>query len=106
MPMSVSIYIDADTLYTVLRTDGVLRLVLNTNLFKGMDFEIAQDPRYVKFGLIQDKKVVLHALRVGQPLFISTSRSPDRQPTVGEREACRRLAGAGQSEYTWNFNFL
>ncbi|KAF8506467.1 hypothetical protein JB92DRAFT_3122067 [Gautieria morchelliformis] len=49
----------------VLRTDGVLRLVLNTSLFKGMNFEIAQDPRYIKFGLIVDKRVVLHTLRLG-----------------------------------------
>ncbi|KAF8579940.1 hypothetical protein K439DRAFT_1663031 [Ramaria rubella] len=49
----------------VLRTDGVLRLVLNTSLFKGMNFAIAQDPRYVKFGLIVDKKIQLHTLRLG-----------------------------------------
>ena len=52
-------------IHTVLRTDGVLRLVLNANLFRGMNFEIAQDPRYVKFGIIVNGKVVLHTLRVG-----------------------------------------
>lgn len=61
---------------SVLRTDGVLRLVLNTNLFKGMNFEIAQDPRYVKFGLIVDKKVVLHTLRVSYLLYF-TAESTD-----------------------------
>lgn len=64
---------------SVLRTDGVLRLVLNTNLFTGMNFEIAQDPRYVKFGIIQDKKVALHTLRVWVSLHrfaCFTERSP------------------------------
>ena len=63
-----------------------------------MNFEIAQDPQYVKFGLIQDKKVVLHTLWVGQPLHLTTSCSSDGNPTVGKCEARGRLVGAGQSQ--------
>ena len=36
-----------------------------------MNFEIAQDPRYVKFGLIVDKKVVLHTLRVRYIIYLA-----------------------------------
>ncbi|KIJ55473.1 hypothetical protein M422DRAFT_220165 [Sphaerobolus stellatus SS14] len=38
----------------VLRTDGVLRLVLNTFLFAGMDFQLGQDPRYVRFVIFEE----------------------------------------------------
>lgn len=63
----VEVFVLISFKYQVLRTDGVLRLVLNAALFKGMDFSLGADPRYVKFGLVEDKKIVLYTLRVSLP---------------------------------------
>ena len=50
---------------SVHRTDGVLRLVLNTGLFAGMDFKLGPDPRYVRFVIFEDGgKPVSWMLRV------------------------------------------
>ncbi|KAF8517939.1 hypothetical protein BU17DRAFT_91366 [Hysterangium stoloniferum] len=70
----------------LLRNDGVLRLVLNTSLFKGMDFGLGQDPRYVKFGLIVDKKIVLHTLRFGSVKHAAELLSHLRAYTPGPED--------------------
>lgn len=47
-----------------MRKEAVLSLLLNVSLFKGMRCTLAQDPRYVRFGVIESGKPIHYNLRV------------------------------------------
>lgn len=47
----------------VMRADGVLRVILNVNLFAGMSCDVAQD-KFVKLVAVEDGKPVNFAIRV------------------------------------------
>ncbi|KAH6915775.1 hypothetical protein BKA70DRAFT_469841 [Coprinopsis sp. MPI-PUGE-AT-0042] len=48
----------------VMRKDAVYTLLLNVTLFPGMRCVLAQDPRYIRFSIIEDGKTVHYNLRV------------------------------------------
>ncbi|CAD6889883.1 unnamed protein product [Tilletia caries] len=50
----------------VMRTEGVLRLILNVILFPGMSVELAQE-KFVRFVAFEDDKLVHFAVRMPQP---------------------------------------
>ncbi|KAL9933704.1 hypothetical protein V8E36_007362 [Tilletia maclaganii] len=50
----------------VMRTEGVLRLILNVVLFSGMSIELASE-RFVRFSAFEDDKLVHLAVRIPQP---------------------------------------
>ncbi|KAK0523561.1 hypothetical protein OC842_006109 [Tilletia horrida] len=50
----------------VMRTDGVLRLILNVVLFTGMSVELAQE-KFVRFSAFEEGKLVHFTVRVPQP---------------------------------------
>ncbi|KDN46116.1 hypothetical protein K437DRAFT_294376 [Tilletiaria anomala UBC 951] len=54
----------------VMRTDGVLRVILNVKLFAGMSCEVAQD-KFVKLVALEDGTPVNFAIRFGNPTAAS-----------------------------------
>lgn len=52
-----------------MRKEAIHSLILNVPLFKGMKFEIAQDPRYVRFAVPVDGKFEQYNLRVSVSLY-------------------------------------
>ncbi|KAF9233472.1 hypothetical protein BU15DRAFT_90326 [Melanogaster broomeanus] len=48
----------------VMRKEAVYTLLLNVTLFQGMRCSLAQDPRYLRFSVIEDGKTVHYNLRV------------------------------------------
>lgn len=63
------------TLFVVMRKEAIHSLILNVPLFKGMKFEIAQDPRYVRFAVPADGKFEQYNLRVQLFRLVSSSQS-------------------------------
>ncbi|RXW23451.1 hypothetical protein EST38_g2402 [Candolleomyces aberdarensis] len=55
----------------VMRKDAVYTLLLNVTLFPGMRCTTAQDPRYVRFSVIEDKKTTHYNLRVANAKIAS-----------------------------------
>ena len=52
-----------------MRKEAVYTLLLNVQLFKGMRCSIAQDPRYVRFSVIEFGSTVHYNLRVSLSWF-------------------------------------
>jgi len=50
--------------YIVMRKEAVYTLLLNVTLFAGMRCFLAQDPRYLRFSVIEDGATVHYNLRV------------------------------------------
>ncbi|KZT43161.1 hypothetical protein SISSUDRAFT_1057928 [Sistotremastrum suecicum HHB10207 ss-3] len=55
----------------VMRKEAIHSLILNVPLFKGMKFEIAQDPRYVRFAVPADGKFEQYNLRLSSAKAIT-----------------------------------
>ncbi|THH11813.1 hypothetical protein EW146_g7919 [Bondarzewia mesenterica] len=49
----------------VMRKDAVYSVILNAPLFRGMRCALAQDPRYIRLGVIEDGATTYYNLRVG-----------------------------------------
>jgi len=49
-----------------MRKDAVFTLLLNVQLFPGMRCNLAQDPRYVRFGVIENGKAMTYNVRVSK----------------------------------------
>ena len=49
----------------VMRKEAVYTLLLNVPLFQGMKCFLAQDPRYIRFSVIEENKTMHYNLRVG-----------------------------------------
>ncbi|KAA1470155.1 hypothetical protein DENSPDRAFT_928660 [Dentipellis sp. KUC8613] len=49
----------------VMRKDAVYAVILNVTLFRGMSCFVAQDPRYLRFSVIEDGVTTHYNLRVG-----------------------------------------
>lgn len=49
----------------VMRKEAVYTLLLNVPLFQGMKCFVAQDPRYIRFSIIEENKTLHYNLRVG-----------------------------------------
>ena len=60
---------------TVMRADGVLRLLMNASLFAGMVCDIGQDPKFIKISTFEEGAFVHHAIKVRLPLQPFPSRS-------------------------------
>lgn len=48
----------------VMRKDAVYAVILNVVLFHGMKCNFAQDPRYLRFSVIEDGQTIHYNLRV------------------------------------------
>jgi Ran-binding protein 3 len=59
---------------SVMRKDAVYTLLLNVTLFPGMRCVLAQDPRYIRFSVIEDGKTTHYNLRVVSLLFLTHFR--------------------------------
>lgn len=60
----------------VMRADGILRVILNVALFKGMKCELHE--KFVRIVALEDTKPVHYAIKVGT------------SPNFSSRNACRR----------------
>jgi len=49
---------------SVMRADGVLRLLMNASLFHGMSCSVAQDPKFIKISTLENGAFVHHAIKV------------------------------------------
>jgi len=57
---------------TVMRKEAVYTLLLNFTLFRGMRCFLAQDPRYLRFSIIEDGTTTHYNLRVSVPIIRSS----------------------------------
>lgn len=57
-------FADPSSLLLVMRKEAVYTLLLNVPLFQGMKCFLAQDPRYIRFSVIENNKTVHYNLRV------------------------------------------
>lgn len=73
---------------TVMRKEAVYALLLNVPLFYGMKCELAQDPRYVRFSVIESGAATHYNLRVRSHY---QSLSPNRFLSVDNSSPTRRL---------------
>lgn len=67
---------------TVMRSEGVLRLILNVNLFKGMKINLEQD-KFLRIVAMEDEKLAHFAIKVSyEPAIgvLSSSCSPLSSP--------------------------
>jgi len=55
---------------SVMRTDGVLRVILNVKLFAGMSCELAQE-KFIKLVALEDGKPVHFAIKFGNASLAS-----------------------------------
>ncbi|KAK0550552.1 hypothetical protein OC846_002382 [Tilletia horrida] len=80
----------------LMRTDGVLRVILNVTLFPGMSITHAQE-RFVRFGVYEDGKLVNLALKVSQNKvaeeLYETIQSRIPPPQYSEQKAEAERAG-------------
>jgi Ran-binding protein 3 len=58
---------------TVMRSEGVLRLILNINLFKGMKIDLEQE-KFLRIVALEDEKLVHFAIKVSE--FDDAGRYP------------------------------
>lgn len=58
---------------TVMRKEAVYALLLNVTLFHGMRCSLAQDPRYLRFSVIEEGSTTHYNLRVGAQIYLSSS---------------------------------
>ena len=54
---------------SVMRKEAVLSILLNAPLFKGMHCSLAQDPRFVRFSIIEGTVMMHYNLRVSHIFF-------------------------------------
>ncbi|KAJ3518912.1 hypothetical protein NM688_g9376 [Phlebia brevispora] len=50
--------------YVVMRKEAVYTVLLNVSLFKGMKCFLAQDPRYLRFSVLEHGNAIHYNLRV------------------------------------------
>lgn len=75
----------SDGCTVVMRKEAVLSLLLNAPLFKGMRCSIAQDPRFVRFSVIEGAAAVHYNLRVSYAIWYLIDEL---------LSSCRQLANA------------
>ena len=66
MPLTLSLYLHMlmPSCAVVMRKDAVYTVILNAPLFRGMSCTIAQDPRYIRFSLIESGTMTHYNIRV------------------------------------------
>lgn len=55
-----------------MRAEGVYRLILNASLFSGMRCTLAQDPKFIKFSVVEGGVPVHHLIKVSSVPCIFT----------------------------------
>lgn len=65
-----------------MRAEGVYRVILNVNLFSGMNLDLAQD-KFVKFVAVEDGGLVQFAIKVSSLCAIALdAQDTDQTPAV------------------------
>ncbi len=83
--------------HTVMRKEAVYTVLLNVTLFHGMRCVLAQDPRYVRFSVIQDGVTTHYNLRVSSSTVVWRI-IPILTFVAGESQNCGRVDGRDTCE--------